>query len=361
MQQLIKPHMKPNILKNEAGFASLVIGLVIVLVLGLLSVAFAQLARREQQNALAKQLSTQAYYAAESGINDVVHNLASIIATPPSPSSCYIQNRSISTSTGTYESCVMVSTKLDALEYQPSDRESKSAVFSAVGGGALSKLTVHWSSVAGNTTWRTGGACDFSPAASSPPSPANDWQSPAVVQFSITPFDPGHINRDDLTNGTYTAFLYPSNSACGGVGGSIGYSNPAGDAPLVSGMCTDAGGCNVTITGISAPAGANTQYLIHFLNLYDASNLTLQNATDNSGNPLSFEGAQVQIDSTGKARNVLKRVQVHYALNGSEASPYAVEAQSICKRFMVYPGSYTPDTSAYGGGATNVCDVTQDP
>ena len=62
---------------NEKGFASIVIALVLIIVLSLLTVGFAQLARREQQNALNKQLAVQANYAAETGINDAYKDILS--------------------------------------------------------------------------------------------------------------------------------------------------------------------------------------------------------------------------------------------------------------------------------------------
>src|ERR1039458_10050844 len=57
---------------DQSGFASIVIASVIILVLSLITVGFAQLMQREQRSALDRQLSSQAYYAAESGINDAV-------------------------------------------------------------------------------------------------------------------------------------------------------------------------------------------------------------------------------------------------------------------------------------------------
>ncbi len=66
-----------NIQQNEKGFASIVIALVLIIVLALLTVGFAQLARREQQNSLDKQLASQANYAAESGYNNAYQDIKS--------------------------------------------------------------------------------------------------------------------------------------------------------------------------------------------------------------------------------------------------------------------------------------------
>src|SRR5487761_1517319 len=80
---------KSNIRQSQQGFASIVIAIVLVTVLALITTGFAQLSRREQQTALDKTLTNQAYYAAESGINDVYDYLEGLKAASkplPSPS-----------------------------------------------------------------------------------------------------------------------------------------------------------------------------------------------------------------------------------------------------------------------------------
>src|SRR4051794_12557602 len=64
---------------GEDGFASIVIALVMITVLALITVSFAQLARREQQSALSKQLASQANYAVESGINDLKNKIPQML------------------------------------------------------------------------------------------------------------------------------------------------------------------------------------------------------------------------------------------------------------------------------------------
>ena len=62
---------------DEHGFASIVIALILIIVLALFTIGFAQLARREQQTALDSQKATQAQYAAESGINNAYKDILS--------------------------------------------------------------------------------------------------------------------------------------------------------------------------------------------------------------------------------------------------------------------------------------------
>jgi len=69
--------------------------------------------------------------------------------------------------------------------------------------------------------------------------------------------------------------------------------------------------------------------------------------TDGSGNPVSFTGAQVLIDVTGKAQDVLRRVQVRVPATGTSAnltSDYAMQStDSICKRFDIMTNHYQSD------------------
>ena len=58
---------------DESGMASIIVTLIMSVVITLIVLGFAQVSTREQSNALQNQLSTTAYYAAESGINDVVN------------------------------------------------------------------------------------------------------------------------------------------------------------------------------------------------------------------------------------------------------------------------------------------------
>src|SRR5260370_723625 len=62
------------------------------------------------------------------------------------------------------------------------------------------------------------------------------------------------------------------------------------------------------------------------------------------GGNIPFQEHLTVIDATGKAQDVLRRVQVYVPLNGSsqnQVSDFALEStDSICKRFSVMPGLY---------------------
>lgn len=359
---------------DQNGFASVVIALILIVVLALMSIGFAQLARREQRTALDKQLASQAYYAAESGLNDTEKIVENALANPataiPSlvsltspaaglggnedPKKCLEQQPSIvglpgsqiDNTTGVSYTCTLLNLTPPTLSYSGvSPGTGESVSFSVIGGvGGLDHLTVYWGSTTGRTTYRPRGTTNFTPLGS--------WSSPAVLQFSITPLTV--YDRNSLMRNTFTAYLYPSQTALRpGIPGSVNYTNVgAGQGPIVAGNCSGSGTypCAVTIQRLPLGLPAGTQYLIHFIDYYDSSNVTVD-AFDTSGTQLNFVDGQAQIDVTGRAKNVLKRIQVRAPLTRPSTLPlYTVEGQNVCKRFDIYPGSTTPDSATPGCG-----------
>jgi hypothetical protein len=366
-------HQTKTAHRDEQGFASIVIALVLIIVLGLLTVGFAQLARREQQSTLDKQLSSQAYDAAESGVNDAYHDITTG-PTPtslpyinptnvPSPSTCITPTsmpllspssdtyntytQSISTQDGVSFTCLLVNLQPPNLLYDNVFPDtSRSIVFSTSSSDpTLNTLTFTWNSADSKTfipPFPTGSG-GLPPTGTAP----GDWKSPAMLQVSITPLPSGGINRNSLQNNTFTAYLYPSGSS------TPIYYAPNSTAPqsqglLVPSACTvGTGQCSGTITGLGASPGAaaGVSYILHVLDYYDESQSIVINGQDIHGGPVTFLG-QDQIDVTGKAHYVLKRLQERVQPSSLPTLPeYAVEGQNICKRFSTYPAATTPDTT----------------
>lgn len=360
---------------NEQGFASMVIALILIIILGLLTVGFAQLARREQQNALQKQLSTQAFYAAESGINDMVKVIQQAFNNPstaiPSlatlqsvrPNQCLekqgvvgLPSNNIDPSTATSYSCVLLNLQPPVLTWSGvSPGADESATFSTT--GALNRLTVYWATDNHQTTPRVVCASGCFP-------PAARWGSPAVLQVSITPLN--SITRASMIAETFTVYLYPSKG-----GGLVAY-DPNNQGQIINASnCNGVGTypCSVTIAGI--PGAANEQYLVHILDYYDVSNIAIGNALGGptGTQPLNFVGGQAQIDVTGKARYVLKRIQVASPLTPPEkypGPPYVVQGQNICKRLQTEPTITNPNGTDFIGTndslvnapSTDPCDLS---
>src|SRR5665647_2919352 len=73
--------------QSQSGMVAIFVTMLMIIVISLIVLGFAQVTRRNQRNTLDSQLSTQAYYAAESGVNDAASDLQrKIVAGAPLPS-----------------------------------------------------------------------------------------------------------------------------------------------------------------------------------------------------------------------------------------------------------------------------------
>ncbi len=355
-----------QIRRQEGGFASIVIGLILVLVLGLLVLGFAQLSRNESQQALNDQLANQAEYAAESGINDALSDIQNgyinsgdaspTVCMSPSttglPANALTANPVLNAADLVSYSCLLVNLNTPDLSFKQVQADDARTMVTSTN-AALNSLTISWGSDDGNNNYVPNGL--FPELMTT-----NQWDTvhgfPGVLEFSITPLN--NMDRTDLDNEVFTVYAYPGKA--NGTG-SIPYNPVGGQGQIVSGLCTTpvpgaTYPCNVTITGLSAQS--STQYLIHFLNFYDTSDVDIT-GTDVHNNPVTFSGGQAQIDVTGKAKDVLKRLEVRAPLNPNSDYPnYAIEAQNICKLMETNPSNTTfIDPSGSPATPGDMCDL----
>jgi Tfp pilus assembly protein PilX len=350
--------------KNERGFASFIIALTLVIVINLITVGFAQLARREQQNALNKQLAVQAYYAAESGIDDTVADIkagkittsnvgAADSCTPQLQAGQTARTKSLDSHLDVSYSCVSVDLSPTKLAYtNVADGSFRSVTFASAT-SPVASLTVSWSS-SPNPKAATSPAVPVS--GSLKQATAAGWgTAPALMEVSLTPIDTTNFNHKALADADFTVYGYPVTGSGSPVDytTSIDTSASSREGTIVPAQC-DATTlqCSLTITGpnlASIPAGAT--FLLHLTDHYDTSNISVS-GLDTGGQAIKFTGAQAVVDATGRVRNVLKRIQVHVPLNSNVLPNYAIEAANVCKRIQTYPGSDTfADTSPPSSGA----------
>jgi hypothetical protein len=356
---------KNNLKYNQNGFASIIIALVLILVLSLLTVGFAQLARREQQTALDKQLANQAYYAAESGINDAIlgvqgnPNASPVIAPTITDSTTNVNsdnclntpfiangNNSISSTYGVSYSCVLVNLQPPNIQYDDvgagSDRYLTFSTDSTI---ATSDFTIQWGS--SNPSHNA-----FPADTTTKLPPLSTWAGnnyPSVIQVSITPLT--DLSRQGLINNTFTAVLYPASNGADTVAYNTYSSSPSPttEGAIVAGDCNPSGGggrsstypCQVTIQNIPGGTGP---FLVHLMNFpYDNSDININGQS--AGVPIKFIDGQAVIDSTGKDKNVSKRLLVHIPIHPSYTVPnFSIEGTNVCKRFDTLGGSTTPDS-----------------
>lgn len=332
--------------KSEAGLASFMVTTVLIMVISLIIIGFTQVTRRNQQEALDRQLNSQAFYAAESGINaaiSVIQKKVSSGQDPPVKSTCndFSNYPDIELSgTDVEVTCLLVETNLANMYYDTvtEDAPTVAALLPATNVN-IGSLTLTWRNSTGgpnaSSTCNSAGAPNYNlPVRGG----GSGWQCGlGLLRTDLSPQPQGGSGT------AMSSFFYPHR-----VGGTvtpataptIDYASKGG---LAMGHCSDADNdpkCMATINGLDAPI-----YYINLRSIYRNSTVTI-NGFDTAGNPLRFKG-QVTIDVTAKAQDVLKRLQVRVPTMPQPTSTIPANAiettDSLCKRFSVFPGYYSND------------------
>jgi Tfp pilus assembly protein PilX len=356
---------------GEVGLVSIMVSLVLMAVMTLIVLGFAEISRRDQREALDRQLSSQAFYAAESGVNDA-HNIITAKLNTPNYNLNLLNKSNCANSTAPYDidnsidtgvsyTCLLVNTRPPSLLYSLSTQGTSKVVpiypvNSAGNPTGINRITLNWKDTDSTVTTPLSG-CKSS--AQTLPS-ANSWApcGYGLLRVDLVPINA--LGRASLLRNTFTGFFVPTNPAPGGPNAgkvSLTNSSPtnlydgnANQGVVAAARCTNGsdGQCTVDITNVSS-----MNYYMRVSTLYtDAS---LQILACNSGgtctpsNAVDLANAQALVDSTGKAQDVLRRIQVRIPIsnNGGLFSDYAIESTNdISKQFCTYPGYASLDASS---------------
>lgn len=116
--------------------------------------------------------------------------------------------------------------------------------------------------------------------------------------------------------------------------------------------CTDTS-CSITI---NSGLGGD-QYYLRMMSIYKDVRVRIV-ARDSSNNALSLQGAQAVVDATGKAQDVLRRIQVRVPLTASSTNQVSDAAISstdaICKRFISMDGHFQSYAASAVSGLTSI-------
>ncbi len=315
-----------HIKRTDTGMVSIIVTMIMMIVISLIVLGFAQVSRREQRQVLDRSLSTQAFLAAESGVNEVVKLIRATPATTSlQKTSCtdtangLYSNLKPNIATGVSYTCVMVNTDKVKEVIGSVSADGGSVVMPIhPASGSVSTVKLAWSL----PTPPTSVASCSSTAGSFPKAGTGDWTCPyGVLRVDLVPTS--SLQRDTLRNQQRTIFFYPVKQTSP----NVAYATADGS---VSPMYCTTTQCSATISGVSG----STNYSLRAMAIYNAGTLTM-NATDSSNNTLNLKDAQAVIDVTGKAQDVLRRIQVRVSLSpDSDSSNYALDsASAVCKRF----------------------------
>ncbi len=340
--------------KNQSGIASIVIVILIMTLLTLVVLAMTQNSNREQRQALDRQLSTQAFYAAESGISDA----KDYVSDPPGGASAPIQKtdcEGLGSAAGTgnqfpgkpsqvgeFENtkytCVLYDRTPENLRFTSIDVGSSTIVpIEDAGGQTIRSLTFF------DWTQKDGGS-DFSecPGGGSLPKQLPNTCEAGLLRIELV--DPASTTRQQLINSTFLAYVKPTASGSA----SIAYNSASGavnkQGAIVNATCNSGDeNCKITITSI----GKDKLYL-NIRSIYKKNQVFIRGERTDGG-PVRFRDAQMEIDSTGQAGDVLKRildVKDLTGLNSALIPSFVLQTSTdVCKRLEIRPGSVTDNCS----------------
>ena len=356
--------------RSQDGVVSLLVTMVLMIVVSLIALGFAQIARRNQGQQLDQQLSTQAFYAAESGVNDAAQIVSTQMAAPNnvpasdlSRTSCtaagyknvYLPlntNSSLGSANQNIEyTCVLVNPDPGTIQ---TDISTTSEIIPINTSSNINTINLMWSAKGAMNV----NSCQTS--ANLPVAKVYNSCGVGVLRVDLVPVDNSvPTNATTLADETLTFFAVPLKS--GGTANPISYkganSSTSNTNNIIGVNCQNtAPNCTVKI---NTSGYAHQSYDMRVSSEYEDSTLEVT-ADDAAGNDLPLNGAQVVIDATGKAQNVVRRIQVNVptGIESNQLSDYAIEStDSICKRYFVMNGYYQSEIGATDPGINNPDDV----
>lgn len=390
--------MKPMKLnQNEDGIIAIVVTVIVLVVISITTLGFAQLSRREVRQTLDRQLSSEANYAAESGINEAIYAINGDTTTTPKRPPLKTAKTDCTPDTGlgiapvhwsptgqtmtlpaiyaspavlggisssSQYTCLLVDPSPPNLEYSAvTEDKSVRADFkltdSAGAATAANKIVIGWS---GSKNFVPAGTITFPSKSNWTPGGVAGIYAP-ILRVDLTNLKNGasdNYSRDYMINNTYTGFFYPTGSPTNTPGNTpFGNGSGVNRGEIVSGSCKDRTGlslppgtvlelpqnCNVVInvSGLSSD-----HFLLRLKSIYDTSRVTVK-AEDSASKLLKINGGQILIDATGRATDVLRRQQVRISAQPPVFSDYAVlSSDSICKRLFTSTSGTNVDSSVVG-------------
>lgn len=346
-----------RVAKQEDGIISIFTATMLILVLSLVVLGLAQISRREQRVSLDNQLSSQAFYAAESGVNDAVAAIKTKLASGGGiayknscgPTSDYPKldaARAKLDGDNVKYSCLLINPNPDVVKATLTSNPSVLALTPATP-GSLNTLTLVWDPPSGSPANSSG--CPGGTNGISDLPPKSSWScSYGIVRVDLVKTDSG-VTRQDLRDNSVTMFLVPSST-----GNTVSYSDlrltNSNNGKVVSANCSGA----FCTADISVQPG---NYYMKATSIYRSDFELRVSSNGGAGN---FVNSQVVIDSTGKAQDVLRRIAVNLNLIGgspSLVSAALISGDSVCKKFTVFNGYYSAPNSIAGGGGNPMCDT----
>ena len=337
--------IKPSIKEDESGIVALFVTLIIIIILSIIVIGFSQVARTEEANALNRQLSSEAFYAAESGVNDAYSQIVNSMDTPPftiqsATANCVTGNPYVSTplldpaGTTPKYTCLLVDPDPPDITVTPGAGQPviEPLNFSS----DPTTVTLIWKNQSPPYTADNSTCNEFQAFTDNypkfPPTGSWDAQCPSVIRVDFVPIT-GSYQESTLATAQRTFYLYPQAPASHGSSNTGSYSGfgAINNGQIIPVACNENVSCTFNINNL--PATPNYYVRLQYVYGGPPAYTLCGNACDGS---VTFTGDAAQIDSTGEAQGVLRRIQVDVSLTSSGSSTFNI----------VTPPSYAIETSS---------------
>ena len=355
--------------KNKAA-VSLFVVVFATLLITVVTVSFARLMVKSQQQATTTDLSQSAYDSALAGVEDAKRALIEYSMNADRDTTTWATecNESLSGLGDLRESggeidittqgdnnkldqaytCVKI--RLNTADYLGSLSKDESKLIPLSSTGPFSKVKIQWFNNSDTNSIDL-----ISPTGVAPLRTPDNWgvNNPSILRtqlinfgdsFTLSSFD------SDSSGNTETLFLYPANS---GLNENINFNKDshrsAPNAPVLidcdDRLSFDGYSCSATI---SIDDDLMNNRFLRLSSIYNRTNYRIV-LLDDLGAPVEFNAVQPEIDSTGRTNDMFRRVKSRVELNTDFPYPEATIdiTGSLCKDFIV-----TDNTNHY----SNSCE-----
>ena len=337
-----------NLRDNQKGIMSIIVALVFIMILGLIVVSFGLASRSQNKQTVDNQLSTASYYAAQSGINEILKQISSNSYIADS-TTCQTSTISalIFTNNNSKITCIKVTESTASLLYNNVDTSVSqisniSSLYTTAAVPALYlgayDLTITWNNHddTGSNT-----ACPIALSRQS----ISAWKSSGcgagILKLDLS-VDPSQATSRSLLNSySENIFLYPTKSGPQSANYQYNAGNPAPISVLggVSGTresatihCSNANSSPFLLGALLPCTWLNLR------SLYASQDVTITASTP-GGSALAFKDSQISIDVTAVTSNVARRVVETasvFTQVPNNTSNFALQTEStICKLLQV--------------------------
>lgn len=340
--------MKRPDTKDQQGIVSILVTMIMMIVIALIVIGFGVVVRRNSREALDSQLGTQAYNAAESGVNmaqTVINNQLTNPGTITPVNDCKGETRlvtpipldgSSATNPTVGVTCLMINPGPGNLQLGDVSQTTATTLNAQSGSGAnFNSLTFKWTpqpNTPGDCNGAQNALGDYPAQSGSTTTYSCRF---GTLRVDILDYNSvgANFSASNLANYTDTIYMQPgiSNSNPG----TLTFNNTSTFVKAYQGSCipaadstTGALTCSVTVT---LPNNSPHYYLRLSTIYQDAPSVSITGVA--GGTATNFVNGQVVIDSTGRAQDQIKRIQVRVPLTPSVQSPaYALMSNGeICK------------------------------